>query len=118
MVRRPGWQLQWLPKVRGLIRVTKVPVEDIFPSGMEERAVHAHLPKRDRSRHGVKDSLVHDPLPKVAVSSVMLVGASVTWPGIVFPAEVMAVQDSVECHEEAIEDFTMVTIRAREEVPI
>jgi len=61
----------------------------------------------------VVDLLVRDPLPKVAVSSATLVVAPVTWLGIVFPAEVMAGQDSVECHEEVIEGHNMVNTRIR-----
>ena len=64
------------------------------------------------------DLLESGPLPNGAVSSATLVVASATWLGVVFPIEVMAVQDHVECHEEAIEDLTMVIIRAREEVPM
>ena len=67
-----------------------MPVEDIFLSGVEERAVHVHLPSLGRS-------------------SATLVVASAIWPGTVCPAEVMA----VECHEEVIEGHNMVTTRVR-----
>ena len=90
-----------------------MPVDDIFPSGVDDRVAHAHLRSWNRFRHGVRDLLVRDPPPNGAVSSAMLVVASVTWLGIVFPAEVMAVQDSVECHEEVIESHNMVTTRIR-----
>jgi len=90
--------------------------EDIFPSGVGEWTAHVHLPSQVRSRHGVVDLLVHDPLPTVAVSGTIRAVATATWPGTVCPAGVVAVQDSVECHERVIEDLTMVIIRAREEV--
>ena len=61
--------------------------------------VHVHLPSQDRSRHGVVDLLVRDPLPRVTVSGAIRVVATATWPGTVCPAGVMALQDSVECHE-------------------
>ena len=76
-----------------------MPVEDIFPSGVEERVVHAHLPSRDRTRHGVVDLLVRDLLPKVAVSSAMLVVVSATWPETAQPLKVTPGEASVECHE-------------------
>ena len=88
-------------------------MDDIFPSGVAEWTVHVHLPSQDRSRHGVVDFLVRDPLPKVAVSGAIRVGATATWPGTVCPAGVMAVQDSVECHEKAIEDHNIVATRVK-----
>ena len=71
-----------------------MPVEDIFPSGVEELAAHVHLPSQGRS-------------------SATLVVVSATWLGIVCPVGVMAVQDSVECHEEVTEGQTMGTARVK-----
>jgi len=58
-----------------------VPVEDIFPSGVEDRTAHVHLPSRGRS-------------------SATLVVASAIWPGTVCPVGEMPVEASVEGHEE------------------
>jgi len=68
--------------------------------------------KSDRSRHGVMNLLVCDTLPKVAVSGAMPAVYSATWPSVC-PAEVRAVQDSVESHEAVIEDTNMGTARVR-----
>ena len=81
----------------GLCMVTKVPVEDIFPIGVEELAAHVHLPSQGRS-------------------SSTLVVASATWLGTVCPVGVTPVEASVEGHEGVTEGHSVVANRARVEV--
>ena len=67
-----------------------------FPSGVEERAAHDHLPSQGRS-------------------SAMSVVVSATWPENARPVKVIPVEASVEGHEEVTEGHSVVAMRARVE---